>query len=307
MRNSIALPPGVSVFERGWLSANNILLTGDGPTALVDSGYCSHADQTVELVKQALDGRPLDLLLNTHLHSDHCGGNAALQAHYPGVQTLIPPGQAGQVRFWDPVALTYVPTGQTCPRFSITDTLQPNSQIHLGGQHWDIHAAPGHDPHSVILFEPKSRTVISADALWQSGFGVVFPELEGDAAFQEVAATLDLIESLNPRVIIPGHGAVFTGLEAALAAARQRLEGFVRDPHKHARHGAKVLIKFKLLEIQRFTGPELQSWAATTAYLGIVRRRWAPDGSLNEWLDTLVEELVRAGAARREGDAILNT
>ena len=38
--------------------------------------------------------RPLDLLLNTHLHSDHCGGNAALQARHPGVRTLIPPGQA---------------------------------------------------------------------------------------------------------------------------------------------------------------------------------------------------------------------
>jgi len=52
-------------------------------------------------VDSALQGRPLDLLLNTHLHSDHCGGNAALQARYPALQTLIPPGHADYVRVWD--------------------------------------------------------------------------------------------------------------------------------------------------------------------------------------------------------------
>lgn len=306
MSDFIALPAGVSVFERGWLSANNILLTGDGPSALVDSGYCTHAEQTLSLVQRALGERPLDLLLNTHLHSDHCGGNAALQAQYPGLRTLIPPGHAAQVRDWDPVALTHVPTGQSCPRFALTDTLRPGTTTHLGAQHWEIHAAPGHDPHSVILFEPQSRTVMSADALWQNGFGVVFPELEGEAAFHEVGATLDLIESLAPQVVIPGHGPVFTGVAAALVAARQRLEGFLRDPLKHARHAAKVLIKFKLLEVQRFSQPELHSWAAGTAYLDIVRQRWGPDTGIHEWLDTLVDELVRAGVARREDGAILN-
>ena len=104
-------------FERGWLSANNILLQGEPRTALVDSGYCTHAEQTLALVKRALGDRPLDLLLNTHLHSDHCGGNAALQVAYPAVETRIPPGQAEDVRHWDPVALTYAPTGQQCPQF----------------------------------------------------------------------------------------------------------------------------------------------------------------------------------------------
>ena len=106
MSTPIALPAGVQVFERGWLSANNILLTGDGPTALIDSGYCTHAPQTLALVDQALQGRPLDLLLNTHLHSDHCGGNAALQAAHPGLRTWIPTGQLQRVRDWDDVALT---------------------------------------------------------------------------------------------------------------------------------------------------------------------------------------------------------
>jgi glyoxylase-like metal-dependent hydrolase (beta-lactamase superfamily II) len=27
----------------------------------------------------------------------------------------------------------------------------------LGSRPWQVHAAPGHDPHSVILFEPERR------------------------------------------------------------------------------------------------------------------------------------------------------
>ena len=78
---------GFHVFERGWLSANNILLFDDDSAVLIDSGYVTHAPQTVALVQQALNGRMLDLLLNTHLHSDHCGGNQALQQAYPGLQS----------------------------------------------------------------------------------------------------------------------------------------------------------------------------------------------------------------------------
>ena len=68
----------------------------------------------------------------------------------------------------------------------------------------------------MILFEPQSRTLISADALWENGFGVIFQELEGEQAFDEVADTLDLIESLAPLVVIPGHGKVFTHVEQSL-------------------------------------------------------------------------------------------
>ena len=158
---------------------------------------------------------------------------------------------AEHVRHWDPVALTYVPTGQQCPRFRMDGLLQPNTEILLGERIWQVHGAPGHDPHSVILFEPESGVLISADALWANGFGIVFQELEGQEAFDEVGATLDLIESLRPRIVIPGHGPVFTDFESALAAARRRLDGFVQDPTRHAAHAAKVLLKFKLLELQR--------------------------------------------------------
>lgn len=309
MNASLRLPDGVSVFERGWLSSNNVLFASDERTALVDTGYVTHAPQTLDLVRRSLGARPLDLVVNTHLHSDHCGGNAALQTAYPQMQTLIPPGLADAVRIWDEEALTYAPTGQRCERFRIDGVVRPGTDIRLGGSSWQVHAAPGHDPHSVILFEPETRTLISADALWENGFGVVFPELEGEDAFDEVAATLDVAERLQPEIVIPGHGAVFGGVDrvaAALARARERLDALARDPVRHAAHAAKVLIKFKLLEWQSIPALEFRAWAAGTRYLRLVQSRFFADESLESWLERLLTELERSNALARDNGNIHN-
>lgn len=298
---NVQLPPQITVFERGWLSSNNVLISGQSCTALVDSGYCTHAEQTLGLVQHALAGRSLDLLLNTHLHSDHCGGNQLLQASFPNLHTAIPPGLADAVKVWDPIVLTYTPTGQQCPSFEYVSLLQPSSDVMLGDSIWQIHAAPGHDTHSVILFEPQSKTLISADALWENGFGVVFPELEGEQAFQEVADTLDLIESLQPRIVIPGHGRVFNDAQKSLAAARSRLKSFTDNPIKHANYAGKVLLKFKLLELHRITTVDLSSWACETPYFSLLHQRYFGNIDISEWLQLLLQDLCRSGAARQEG------
>ena len=300
------LPKEITVFQRGWLSSNNILIVGKNSTALIDSGYVTHAPQTLALVESALTGRSLDLLVNTHLHSDHCGGNAALQARYPDLKTLIPPGQAAHVRAWDPHALTYAPTGQNCPQFDFSEVLQPGSEIRLGSTPWQVHAAPGHDPHSVILFEPASRLLVSADALWERGFGVIFPELEGVDAFDAVGATIDLIEALKPAVVIPGHGPVFSDAPAAMAFARERLRGFVDKPDKHIRHAVKVLLKFKLLELQSIVVADFLAWAQSTPYLLAIYQQHFSGIDFAQWVDELIADLVRAGAAAREGQVLSN-
>lgn len=306
MRAPHGLPTGVTVLERGWLSSNCVVLVGQETTAMVDSGYCSHAAHTLALLEAALGGRTLDVLVNTHLHSDHCGGNAAVQARYRTVQTHIPPGQALDVANWNASALSYTGTGQACPRYGFDHVLQPGQAIGLGAQHWQIHAAPGHDPHSVILFEPASRILISADALWQRGFGVVFPELDGQQAFEEVAATLDVIEALAPQQVIPGHGQVFSEVQQALYVARQRLNGFVQNPQKHRQYACKVLIKFKLLDAQRIALQELQMWAAQTPYLQQLLGMCYTGTSQADLLQGALADLERSGAARVQGDCVIN-
>ncbi|MEO6292780.1 MAG: MBL fold metallo-hydrolase [Burkholderiaceae bacterium] len=300
------LPAQITVFERGWLSSNNILIRGESNTALVDSGYCTHSEQTLGLVLHALADQPLDVLINTHLHSDHCGGNQTLQATFPHLHTAIPPGLAKAVKDWDPIALTYAPTGQQCPPFKYTSLLEPASSMLLGDSLWQVHAAPGHDTHSVILFESDSKTLISADALWENGFGVVFPELEGEHAFQEVAATLDLIESLQPNTVIPGHGRVFNDAPKALAVARARLQSFIDNPIKHATHAGKVLLKFKLLELHCTIRQDLETWACQTSYFNALHARYFGGIGISTWLEQLIQDLLRSSAARQEGIYIVD-
>jgi len=296
MSSPCTLPPGVRVFERGWLSANNVLLQDEQSVTLVDSGYVTHQAQTLALVQHALQGRTLDQLANTHLHSDHCGGNQALQAHYPALKTWIPPGLSQAVQHWREDELSYQPTGQNCPAFAFTGLLQPGSTHCWADMDWQVHAAPGHDPHSVILFAPEHRLLMSADALWQNGFGVVFPELAGVAAFDEVAQTLDLIERLDPATIIPGHGAVFTEVAPALALARSKLEGFAQNPERHARYGTKVLLKFKLLEWGQISRAEFSDWAMNVPYMRELHQRFGQGHNLHTWLDMMLAELARSGA-----------
>jgi glyoxylase-like metal-dependent hydrolase (beta-lactamase superfamily II) len=296
MSTPITLPAGVTVFERGWLSANNVLMCDKHSATLVDSGYVSHQAQTLALVQNALQGRALDQLANTHLHSDHCGGNQALQAAYPALKTWIPPGLAPEVQAWREDALSYKPTGQTCPAFTFSDLLRPGDCHRWGDMDWEVHAAPGHDPHSVILFAPEHRLLMSADALWQNGFGVVFPELVGIAAFDEVAQTLDLIERLDPAVVIPGHGSVFTDIAPALVLARSKLAAFAQNPERHARYGTKVLLKFKLLEWGRISKTDFCDWALQVPYLSDLHQRFGQGHDVPTWLDMMLAELARSGA-----------
>lgn len=300
------LPDDIHVFERGWLSSNNVFFDDGRASWLIDSGYSTHSGQTLALVGAKLGARPLDILINTHLHSDHCGGNRALQDKYPSLVTLIPPGQAEDIKSWNTSALTYDATGQQCSRFGFSQTLLPGSSIRLGSRMWDVYAAPGHDPDAILLFEPHQRILISGDSLWENGFGVVFPELEGASAFDQVLATLNLIESLHPQTVIPGHGRVFNYTPTPMKIARQRLEAFIQSPVRHARHAVKVLLKFKLLEVQQQNLVLFNEWARDTPYLHTCKDRFFYDWAFAPFIKTMCSELVTSGVARMENDVIYN-
>ncbi len=297
-----AAGPGVTVFERGWLSSNNVLLhDAERGALLVDSSHVLHGAQTVALLRHALAGAPLAGVVNTHLHSDHCGGNAAVQRAF-GCRVTVPPGHFGAVQAWDTDTLGYGPTGQLCERFAADAALQPGEHLEAGGRRWLALAAPGHDPHSLVLFDAMHGVLISADALWANGFGVVFPELDGEQAFDEVGATLDLIEALAPKLVIPGHGAPFDDLAGALARARSRLDAFRADPRRHDRHALKVLLKYHLMERRAEPWPQLLDWFAATPLCAGACARLGHAGAARALGEALARELIAAGVlAERDG------
>ncbi len=298
------LPQQLQVFERGWLSSNNVLLRGGDGAALVDSSYVAHAPQTLALVAHALGGGRLARLVNTHCHSDHMGGNRALQdAH--GCRTTIPAGEAPLIDRWDERELVLGFADQRADRFRYDDTLAPGERLRLGDIDWEVLAAPGHDRHAVMLYAPQERILISADALWEDGFGVIFPALFGDAtAFAETRSTLESIARLDVRTVIPGHGRVFGEAGPALERAFRRLDGYERDVGRLARHAVRVMLVFALLEKRRMPLADLPRYVAEVALLRELNERHlqlAP-GTLAEWL---VADLARSGAIGRDGDDIV--
>ena len=158
---------------------------------------------------------------------------------------------------------------------------------------------------SLIFYCPAERVLVSADALWENGFGVIFPELDGESGFAEERATLDVIAGLDVRLVIPGHGRLFSDVAGALARARSRLAYLEADPVRNAQNAIKVLLKFLLLERQRIALSEVPALLLAMPVFETANARF-----LKETPDTLatwaIKQLTRSLAARIEGEHLLN-
>lgn len=296
------------VFERGWLSANNILFIDEHQTVLVDSGYGLHAPQTLALLEHALAGRKLDWLVNTHCHSDHMGGNAAIQRRWD-CRTSLPEGEAGLIDRWDETELVLAFADQRAERFRYDDTFRDGDTLRLGGIDWRVVAALGHDQHATMFHSAAERILISGDALWENGFGVVFgaimpPPLYRAEALRETRETLQRIAALDIATVIPGHGRPFNDVAGALDRARSRIRSFEADPVRHARHCAKVMLTFALLEHRRLPLDRMQQYVAGVPILKTVNERFLHLDNA-QLADYLVNDLIRAGAVKVEnGDLV---
>ncbi len=299
-----ALPPQVHVFVRDWLSANNVLLKSRDGHVLVDTGYVRHAPLTLALLAtpRGLGSEPLARIVNTHCHSDHMGGNAAVAAKYR-CPIVVPEGERAAIELWDQKALLLDYADQSADRFWPDAALHPDTTQVWGDLEWRALAAPGHDMGALVFYNPEHRILITGDALWEHGFGFVMPPEIDPAALPATRATLEMLATLDVRLVIPGHGEPFADVGAALERAMRRIEAFEADHLRMARHALKVVFTFCLLDRQRMPRSEVP---AHFERVGLYRDFNAkffrlPPARLAE---LLLGELERAGAVR-DDDGIL--
>jgi glyoxylase-like metal-dependent hydrolase (beta-lactamase superfamily II) len=294
------LPAQLHVFVRDWLSSNNILLKSRDGNVLIDSGYVRHAPLTLALLasRQGIGDGPLARLVNTHCHSDHMGGNAAIKSRY-GCPIALPEGEAPLISSWDEKALWLGYCDQRADRFDVDEIIVPGESRVWGDLEWRALAAPGHDMRALVFYNPEHRLLVSGDALWENGYGIVMPvELE-PSALPATRATLDMLANLDVRVVIPGHGDPFTDVSAALDRAFRRTTAFEADGKRVARHMLKVLLVFALLDKQRMRIADLPRYLDTVA---VYRDFNALFFGLSpaDLAQLLVGELERSHAVRRE-------
>lgn len=214
------LPSSIEVLVRGWLHGNVVAVRGEVPT-LVDSGYETGLEETRAFAQRF---EPVQLVL-THVHADHAGGAGAL-----GLPTHGHPAAAAIVDPWSPEALWLAHTGQSMPRFRIDHLL--GDEVRMGDDDWRVVETGGHGTGGVSLYEPRSRVLITGDALWRRGFGVLDPWHDGPRVFDQTEEALDAIADLDVAVVVPGHGEPFAEVDEALTEARERLAYLRSHPER---------------------------------------------------------------------------
>ena len=295
------LPPQVHVFVRDWLSANNVLLKSPAGHVLVDTGYVRHAPLTLALLAspRGLGAEPLAQVVNTHCHSDHMGGNAAVARAY-GCGIAVPEGEVAAIEAWDGKALLLDYADQDAERFTPAAALRAGERHVWGDLEWEAIAAPGHDMGALCFYNAEHRILISGDALWEHGFGFVMPPAIEPAALPATRVTLERLGELDVRVVIPGHGEPFADFGAALERALSRVEAFEADPLRLARHAVKVILTFALLDRRSLP---LAGMADYVERVGIFREFNARFFGMPpaDFAEFVIAELERAGAVRRDG------
>jgi hypothetical protein len=105
--------------------------------------------------------------------------------------------------------------------------------------------------------------------------------------------------------VIPGHGKIFTDVEAAIGLARTRLAALRTEPIKHARYSLKALIQFLMLELESTTRDGLALRLHDAKLIGnICALSQMPQSQAIDWA---IDSLIAGGHLTEIDDRIMLT
>jgi glyoxylase-like metal-dependent hydrolase (beta-lactamase superfamily II) len=295
MTPSSDLPTWVIWQQRPFPDANLLLLPGRQP-ALVDSGFIGHAEQTADWVRAHTDD--LALVVNTHWHSDHVGGNALLQAAGAGIAASGPDADAVTRR--DPGCCVAEYLDQPVAPYTVDQPLDDGQVLRLGDADWQVIRTPGHTPGHLSLWQPEERLLVVGDALSDYDVGWVNLALDGPDAAATAVASLQRLAHLAPRVLLPAHGPIPTDPSAAFVTALRRAQRLVDDPAGAVWYGARRIFAYALMIYGGIPADEIESYLHQRAWLTDAARLLdtTPEALTAELVDTM----LRSGAvALRDG------
>ena len=284
------LPGWVTWRRRPFPDANLLLLPGRCP-ALVDSGFVGHAQETAAWAR-AHAGRRVDLVVNTHWHSDHVGGNTLLQAQGAGVAASAPDADAVARR--DPGCCQAEYLDQPVGAYTVDELLHDGQVLRLGDVDWQVIRTPGHTPGHLSLWQPDERLLVVGDAMSDYDVGWVNLALDGPDAAATALASLRRLADLSPRVLLPSHGPIPDDPGAALTTALRRARRLVDDPAGAVWYGARRVFAFALMIRGGLPVADVEPYLQARAWVIDAARLL---GSTPESLAAeLVETMVRSGA-----------
>jgi glyoxylase-like metal-dependent hydrolase (beta-lactamase superfamily II) len=194
------------------------------------------------------------LLVCTHAHSDHFG-QAATIIERSGCELWMHPNHEHMTRAaQDPEAafdrrmevarqsgvpeepLRRYAEARRGTGYGIADIVEPARDLLPGVEvstdlgFWTVHETPGHAPSHVCLFQADRRLLISGDHLlgrvslyYDYGWT---PDPAG-----EFLSSLDVVEALDARLCLPGHGRTFTDVQGHIEANRKLVSERIEKVH----------------------------------------------------------------------------
>lgn len=286
-----SLPSWLTWWQRPFPDANTLLLPGRQP-ALVDTGFVGHAEETAAWAR-AHAGRTVDLVVNTHWHADHVGGNALLQAGGAAVAAGAPEAEAISRR--DPGCCAAEYLDQPVAPYTVDTALEDGRVLRLGDTDWEVVRTPGHTPGHLALWQPEERILAVGDALSDYDVGWVNLALDGHGAAVTALASLKRLAGLAPRVILPSHGPIPDDPAVAFTAALRRAQRLVDDPGGAVWYGARRVFAFALMIRGGIPSDEVEPYLHTRAWLTDAARLL--DITPEDLATELVTTMVTGGAA----------
>jgi glyoxylase-like metal-dependent hydrolase (beta-lactamase superfamily II) len=189
----------IDVMPVGWIETNCFLVTCEETreAILIDPGWPDDAITERIAERQA----QVRLIINTHAHFDHIGGNAAfiestgapLAIHELDLPLLENGGGAEQFGLY---------IGKSPPPDRL---LEPGEVLEIGRLNFKVLFVPGHTPGHIALYEPDQKVVFAGDVLFHHGIGRT--DMPGGSASTLLTSIRNELLTLPDDVTVcSGHG-----------------------------------------------------------------------------------------------------
>jgi len=219
------------VFKNVWRivppdpSGNVYVIRDKYKTVMIDTGLY----QTFDYVQQELNGiglqaEDINLVINTHEHFDHIGGNPHL---WHTAMVAAHRSAATKIELQDEYVTHMKENRQRDGDFSVHIWLENRALFDIGDYKLKIFHTPGHTSGSICVYEPFHHFMFTGDTVVKGEY--LTPMLESGSA-GEFVNSIERLLTLKVDVLFPGHGAESTDPEKDLRwandAARERMQQF---------------------------------------------------------------------------------
>jgi cyclase len=200
------------------------VLTGPDGAFMVDSQFAPLTEKIVAAVKQIQPDGRIRLMVNTHVHGDHTGGNENLGKL--GVTIMSRPLLRDRLAKPNPGANGQTPPAAPPLALPII-TYDAPVTVHMNGEDVELIPIPAaHTDGDTLVRFTKTDVIMTGDFYRSLGYPNI--DLNNGGSLRGMLAGLNkIVEVAGPNTkIIPGHGEIVS--KTAVASHRDTLVG-VRD------------------------------------------------------------------------------